>query len=1092
MAEQARLSELAGIAEDSDYVKSFWPINIALVALGAAILGTAFFFLSSDDERLLFNPWTYAVVTPIALLALSTILSTLVSRLIEKSMQLALLMSILIHLVLLIYAVNIVIFSRAWPDVLESLARQRHQLQRETLHANQYHRMASTTPNSKKPDYLRHVPTQHEATEVATTESPALQLTRSETADLVSPTPDVEKSVTAHLLDRSQASNTRPAPSEQLASLSRSDLSRELDANILADSSRPAPFDTSPPPELAPNDAQRRRTASTSSEALAQPSAPGATLQPSRQSLARNRRGQPTPTQQRAADLAKSSNQEPSPLQRQRIDSPQLPSAISSPKDLVAMDSAASVRRSSTTSSGGPAPAADASLPQPTSSAALQRRAQAFEQPKATDFAGNSRSIPRASAGGITGPSAPNSMPVQGIEPSASASAAGDTVASTPLAANRLTPNRRSRSGNSAGGAPAAPQWQGSPSLGSGSSGLAPAAMTRNQRDGSAASSDTAGLTGNERAIARSSLGASGSPQSPDTMAVPAESSVGSSGSSSESNTTELAASETRTQRRGARESLRSSTSLDSRSMDTSSAESPSLAGRSLGNMKRASELGTTSDSSARSPQEQVARSQVGGSAPDSSEIDIPQFDTIELASSASTQLPGSLDAARLQPRQTRPGSTSATPLDIEAPEGQGGVASLLNQSGPLLARRSDRVEEPTPQQIDAQRFSRKEIGGPLAGGQRASVPTPAFQQRIDRIKDRNAQGETNAQPQTELAIERGLAFLARTQRDDGSWRLQDYDTKLLLRSDTAATALALLAFQGAGYTHKQFKHSETVGKALNFLISHQEKNGDLYIRQDPASDQNAWLYSHGIAALALCEAYGMTQDPKLRGPAQGAIDFMRTSQDPRRGGWRYHPKVGSDTSVTGWFMMAFKSGQLAGLDVRPETFQQIQDYVQASQASPDEPHLYRYNPYAADTPQQRHGLKPTAVMTSVGLLMRLYLGWNRDNPNMVAGSDHLLNHLPRHGSPENSARDTYYWYYATQVMFHMRGYHWKRWHEQLYPLLINNQVTQGEYEGSWDPISPTPDLWARYGGRLYVTTMNLLSLEVSYRHLPLYEATAQ
>jgi hypothetical protein len=34
--------------------------------------------------------------------------------------------------------------------------------------------------------------------------------------------------------------------------------------------------------------------------------------------------------------------------------------------------------------------------------------------------------------------------------------------------------------------------------------------------------------------------------------------------------------------------------------------------------------------------------------------------------------------------------------------------------------------------------------------------------------------------------------------------------------------------------------------------------------------------------------------------------------------------------------------------------------------------------------------------------------------------------------------------------------------------------------------------LWAKYGGRLYVTTLNLLSLEVNYRHLPLYDATAK
>jgi len=36
------------------------------------------------------------------------------------------------------------------------------------------------------------------------------------------------------------------------------------------------------------------------------------------------------------------------------------------------------------------------------------------------------------------------------------------------------------------------------------------------------------------------------------------------------------------------------------------------------------------------------------------------------------------------------------------------------------------------------------------------------------------------------------------------------------------------------------------------------------------------------------------------------------------------------------------------------------------------------------------------------------------------------------------------------------------------------------------------PDRWGPHGGRLYVTTLNLLSLEVFYRHLPLYEDTAR
>ena len=68
-----------------------------------------------------------------------------------------------------------------------------------------------------------------------------------------------------------------------------------------------------------------------------------------------------------------------------------------------------------------------------------------------------------------------------------------------------------------------------------------------------------------------------------------------------------------------------------------------------------------------------------------------------------------------------------------------------------------------------------------------------------------------------------------------------------------------------------------------------------------------------------------MTQDRELREPAQKAIDFIVKSQDPRRGGWRYQPQDGSDTSVTGWQLMALKSAQMAGLEVPEETLRKVE-----------------------------------------------------------------------------------------------------------------------------------------------------------------------
>ena len=189
---------------------------------------------------------------------------------------------------------------------------------------------------------------------------------------------------------------------------------------------------------------------------------------------------------------------------------------------------------------------------------------------------------------------------------------------------------------------------------------------------------------------------------------------------------------------------------------------------------------------------------------------------------------------------------------------------------------------------------------------------------------------------------------------------------------------------------------------------------------------------------------------------------------------------------------MALKSGELAGLTVDKESFEKIEKWVTLAQGSDEQPFLFRYNPYALDTPKQRHGLKPTRAMTAVGLLIRLYTGWERDDSRMILGAQTLNNNLPETGTSDRPRRDTYYWYYATQVMYHMGGDYWTQWNQALHPMLTKSQLQDGPLAGSWDPQMPVPDRWGTYGGRLYVTTMNLLSLEVFYRHLPIYEDTAK
>ena len=70
-----------------------------------------------------------------------------------------------------------------------------------------------------------------------------------------------------------------------------------------------------------------------------------------------------------------------------------------------------------------------------------------------------------------------------------------------------------------------------------------------------------------------------------------------------------------------------------------------------------------------------------------------------------------------------------------------------------------------------------------------------------------------------------------------------------------------------------------------------------------------------------------------------------------------------------------------------------------------------------------------------------------RDDPRMRAGTAYLLGHLPRPG-----AETSYYWYHATQVMYHVQGKPWKAWNGTLRDLLVSTQNTRGTLAGSWQP----------------------------------------
>ncbi|MFM8891330.1 MAG: prenyltransferase/squalene oxidase repeat-containing protein, partial [Planctomycetia bacterium] len=129
----------------------------------------------------------------------------------------------------------------------------------------------------------------------------------------------------------------------------------------------------------------------------------------------------------------------------------------------------------------------------------------------------------------------------------------------------------------------------------------------------------------------------------------------------------------------------------------------------------------------------------------------------------------------------------------------------------------------------------------------------------------------------TEAAVALALEWLERRQGKDGLWSLQSgYQDGSKQENRLAATAMAVLALQGAGNTTTTGRFKGAVAKAWRALLKAQQQDGSFDV--GPLPNLHA-MYSHAQATIALCELYGMTRDPDLAEPAARAIGYCVAAQ---------------------------------------------------------------------------------------------------------------------------------------------------------------------------------------------------------------------
>ena len=461
---------------------------------------------------------------------------------------------------------------------------------------------------------------------------------------------------------------------------------------------------------------------------------------------------------------------------------------------------------------------------------------------------------------------------------------------------------------------------------------------------------------------------------------------------------------------------------------------------------------------------------------------------------------------------QPGPPGLPAVVLPADAPT----LADPENMAQELAVSEKDTVKDPTavpavriglyPIKNQVQFVQPRVVGSLLNGRQEG--------------QRRNLLAAGGGTDQTEQAVQRALAWIVRQQTDRGAyaglWSLRGpYPDGGSEENRVAATAMALLALQGAGNTPTAGEHKEVVRVAWQSLIKTQTDAGNF----EPASDEHTSsagrMYGHGQITIALCEAYGLTQDARLEQAAQAAIRYALAAQLPD-GGWRYHLperdengfveswKNRGDLSMTGWFLLALKTAEMAGLQspAIEESFQQVDGFLNQLRIISDDPDAidlgydYQFNPLSPVRKFQ-------AAISAEAILGKLFLGTTPDDPHVRAVVDRLLIESPIAfpGSTRKSGRavelaaidarsmnhavkNIYAWYYITQVCHHVGGRVWREWNSDMCTLLPENQERGGSDRGSW---SPGHDLYGVKGGRLFTTALSACMLETYYRHLSLY-----
>jgi squalene cyclase len=332
-------------------------------------------------------------------------------------------------------------------------------------------------------------------------------------------------------------------------------------------------------------------------------------------------------------------------------------------------------------------------------------------------------------------------------------------------------------------------------------------------------------------------------------------------------------------------------------------------------------------------------------------------------------------------------------------------------------------------------------LGGLLAAPSRAQdAAVPTLPQGVTK--------------ETMQAIERGLAFLAREQNKDGSWRTGGgFGSYPVVMS-----ALAGLALVASGSSSERGPHAKHVRRAVNFCLSQQQPNG---LFAAPSEEARS-MYGHGFAMLFLSQVYGMEEDLERQRRIRTALErgiVLTAKSQSRDGGWLYTPDAqGDEGSVTVTQVQALRGCRNGGILVPKETVDSAIRYIERSQ-NPDGGISYSV---------RSRGSRPAITAAACAVL---YNAGQYDSPM----AEKAFKYAWANCKPTVSS-DGHYFYtqlYMSQASWQKGDEYWHKYFPEIQRFLQRTQQGNGSWQGD-------------HVGLVYGTSIALLILQIPFNQLPI------